>query len=151
MHPAVLRARIFLLGASHLRHFTFHRADQATHWHRALHLTWVSDNPERVAGCWQHRRVPSPSVPPPLRRILLPGRPTGLPGSHLLPTRRGHSHSWIRKWLPLLQQRCTVKEDSPALSLGPCLQTFIKSPRNEPRALFPQVKNNLQQGRESPA
>ena len=143
-HPAVLGVRIILLVARclrhstfhsvriilllvaiRLRHFAFHRAHQGMHWHRTLHLTWVSDNLERAAGCWQHRCVPSPSVLPRLRRIPLPGRPAGLSGGHPLPTRCGHSNSWPRKWLPLLRQRCTAKEDSAALSLGPRLQTFM--------------------------
>lgn len=62
-HPAVLRARIILLVARCLRHFTFHRADQATHRHRAPRLTWVSDNTERMAVATAALQDPScPSI-----------------------------------------------------------------------------------------
>lgn len=92
--------------AERLRNFISHRAGQARHWHRSLHLTWVWDN-------WDGATLAAlvcPLVLAQLHRIPLPGCPAGL------------GHSWPRKHLPF---SCMAGETSlslPALRHSPKAQ-----------------------------
>ncbi|XP_051641647.1 uncharacterized protein LOC127470311 [Manacus candei] len=117
------------------------RVGQAAHWQRSH---W-----EGATGCWQHGCVPCPSVLLQLLRIPLPGCPAVLADRHPFPKRFGHGHSWPSKHLPLPWQRCTAREDSPAIA-GSLLADDHQKPKKQAQNSFSQVKNNPQWGRESP-
>lgn len=129
-----------------LRSFISHRAGQARHWHRSLHLTWVLDNWDGATGCWQHWCVPCPLVLAQLHRTPVPGCPAGFAGSPdvgLATAGQGSiSLSQGREMQGWGNQTCAVSP-SP-------LADIPQKPKERAQSSFAQMKNKPPVGKGEP-